>query len=220
MSETDSFIEEVTEEVRRDRLFGYVRRYGWIALVVVVVIVGGAAWNEYSKAQARAVAEARGDAILAALDADDGAAAQGALGEIADAGTATPVVAMLQSALALQEDDPAAAALALAAIADDADTPALYRDMAVLKRAILTAADTPPADRITALTPLTAAGAPFRVLAEEQIALAEVDNGDIDAAIDRLRALLEDTEASQGLRQRATQLIVALGGDVDTVEQG
>ena len=56
MSETDSFIEEVTEEVRRDRLFALFRRYGWIVLVLIVLVVGGAAWNEYRKAQDRAAA--------------------------------------------------------------------------------------------------------------------------------------------------------------------
>ena len=46
MSETDSFIEEVTEEVRRDKLFGYLKKYGWIAVVVVVGAVGTTAWLE------------------------------------------------------------------------------------------------------------------------------------------------------------------------------
>ena len=45
MSNPDSFIREVTEEVRRDRLYGYVRRYGWIAALLVLLVVGGAAWN-------------------------------------------------------------------------------------------------------------------------------------------------------------------------------
>ena len=31
MSDTDSFIDEVTEEVRRDALFAQFRRYGWHA---------------------------------------------------------------------------------------------------------------------------------------------------------------------------------------------
>ena len=43
MSETDSFIDEVNEEVRRDRLYAALRRYGWIAIVAVLAIVGGAA---------------------------------------------------------------------------------------------------------------------------------------------------------------------------------
>ncbi len=66
MSDTDSFIDEVTEEVRRDRLFALMRRYGWIAVLLVVLIVGAAAWNEYRKGQARASAEALGDALLSA----------------------------------------------------------------------------------------------------------------------------------------------------------
>ena len=61
MSETDSFIEEVTEEVRRDRLYGLLKRWGWAGILFVLIVVGGAAWNEWSKAQARAAAEALGD---------------------------------------------------------------------------------------------------------------------------------------------------------------
>ena len=71
MSNTDSFIDEVSEEVRKDKLFGYLRRYGWIAVVVVLVLVGGTAFSEFRKAQATAAAEETGNAILAALEIDD-----------------------------------------------------------------------------------------------------------------------------------------------------
>ena len=52
MSDTDSFIDEVNEEVRRDRFYFMLKRYGWIAVLAVILLVGGAAWNEYQKAQA------------------------------------------------------------------------------------------------------------------------------------------------------------------------
>lgn len=217
MSDTDSFIEEVTEEVQRDKLFGYIRRYGWIAVLLVFALVGGAAWNEYSKAQTRNAAQARGDAILAALSSDDSGERAAALAQIDASGATAPVVAMLRSAEEMAADDPDAAAAALQAIASDDAQPPLYRDLALLKHVILTAASTDPADRIAALQPLTAPGGPFRVLAEEQIALAEVQSGETDAALTRLQALVEDTEASQGLRRRVSQLIVALGGDADPV---
>ena len=68
MSNPDSFIEEVTEEVRRDRLFAMFRKYGWIGGLVVVAIVGGAAYSEWQKAQALARAEGFGEAMLDALD--------------------------------------------------------------------------------------------------------------------------------------------------------
>lgn len=215
MSDTDSFIEEVSEEVRRDKLYGYIRRYGWIAVVLVVVLVGGAAYNEYAKAQARAAAQARGDAILTALNVHERGERAANLARVEGADLAAPVVAMLLSAEAQASDDLAGAAAALKAIADDATQPALYRDLAALKHIILTASATAPAERIAALQPLTAPGGPFRILAEEQIALAEAESGDTEAALTRLRALMQDTEASRGLRQRATQLIVALGGDAD-----
>ena len=68
MSDTDSFIDEVTEEVRRDRLFALMKRYGWIAALAVVLIVGGAAWNEWRKAQERTAAQDFGDTIKTALE--------------------------------------------------------------------------------------------------------------------------------------------------------
>ncbi len=215
MSETDSFIEEVSEEVRRDRLFGYLRRYGWIAVLAIIVLVGGAAFNEYRKASTQAAAEAKGDAILSALEAD-GATGQLAAFDALEAELAeSPVVAMLRANAALEAEDPAAAAAALQAVIDDADQPRLYRDMAILKHSILTAGETDPAERIATLSALTTPGGTFRVLAEEQIALAELQQGNRDAALERLRALILDTEASQGLRLRAQQLIVALGEDAD-----
>ena len=215
MTGTDSFIEEVTEEVRRDRLFAYFRRYGWIAAVLVVLLVGGAAWNEYSKATERAAAAARGDAIFAALDAEDSATRAEALEAIEMSGPHAPVIAMLLSEEALESGDYAAAAEALRSVIEDAAQPELYRDLATLKLAMLSAAEIRPGDRIAMLEPLTAAGDPFRVLAEEQIALAEIEIGEIEAALEGLQALTEDSEAGARLRQRARRLIVALGGDAD-----
>ena len=57
MSDTDSFIDEVTEEVRRDQLFLMLKKYGWIGGVAVVLIVGGAAIREYGKSEDRAAAD-------------------------------------------------------------------------------------------------------------------------------------------------------------------
>lgn len=215
MHDSDSFIEEVSEAVRRDRLFRYFRRYGWIAIAIVVLIVGGAAWREYSKAQERAAAEAQGNEILAALDAQDASARLDALSGIETGDGAQAVVEMLAAAEALAADEPSAAADALRAIEENGSLDPIYRQMATLKRVMVLSVDMSPEDRIAALEPLTAAGAPFRVLAEEQIALAELQSGDRDAALSRLRALVDDTEATGALRQRANRLILALGGEPD-----
>ena len=78
MSETDSFIDEVTEEVRRDRLFRLCARYGWIAVLAVLLLVGGAGWNEWRKAEERERRRPSGDAILAALERETAPPGRGA----------------------------------------------------------------------------------------------------------------------------------------------
>jgi hypothetical protein len=52
------------------------------------------------------------------------------------------------------------------------------------------------------------------LLATEQLAVIDLENGDRAAAIDRFNAILNDAEITQGLRQRVTQVMIALGQDV------
>lgn len=212
MSNNESFIDEVTEEVRRDRLFMLMRRYGWIAITAVVLIVGAAAYSEWQKARTTAQAEALGDSITSALSDDDQAARATALANLDVTGPAKAVVDLLAAGEAFDADDKAGAASRLDAIAADPATPALFRELAVLKSVLLQGTSTPAEDRLAALAPLSAAGAPFRLLAEEQIALIDVEMGDTDAALEKLQAILADTDATAGLRRRVSQLIVALGG--------
>lgn len=212
MSNPDSFIDEVTEEVRRDKLYAVLRKYGWIGVAGVILIVGGAAVNEWIKARDRADAEAAGDAILDAIAVGDPATRIAALEAIPAQGDRAALLGLI---VAAETGDAASAAERLQAIADNTALPSLYRDLAVLKRAMLPGSPVAAADRKEALAPLTAAGAPFRALAEEQTALAEIELGETDAALTRLSALLADQDASGALRQRASQLIVALGGNPD-----
>lgn len=218
MSETDSFIEEVSEEVRRDRLFQQFRRYGWIAALVVIVVVGGAAYNEYRKAQAANSAQALGDAMLAALDGETPADRVAALAEIEAGGAAGAVAALLAASELLAEGDQDGALERLNAVASDGEVPLLYRDLAALKALMIDTGDL--AARRAGLEALSAPGAAFALLAQEQIALIDLQEGDIDAARERLTRLAEDAAASQGLRDRAQGLIVALGEAPDEAEPG
>lgn len=212
MSDTDSFIDEVTEEVRRDRLFALMRKYGWIGVLLVVVIVGGAAWNEWQKSRAQAAAQAFGDAVLAAVQAEDPAAA---LTTVATDGERRAVLALLSAGAASDAGDRDAARAQLAAIAADATLPESYRQLAQLKAVILSGDSMPAADRDAILTTLAAPGAPFRALALEQQALVLVAAGDAAGAIAALTALLQEPEITAGLQGRVRQLIVALGGEID-----
>lgn len=213
MSDVDNFIDEVTEEVQRDKLFAAFRKYGWIGVVGVFAIVGGAAYNEVRTSKAQAAAEAAGDALIAVIDAPDAEARAAALALVPDGGEAAAVKALLMADVP-EGGDTAAAESALAALAANEALPKVYRDMAVIKRVSLPGGAMPPAERLELVTPLLS-GSAFRLLAEEQVALAKLELGDTEGALAGLRALLEDAEAGEGLIRRAEQLIVALGGEID-----
>ncbi|RPE71654.1 hypothetical protein EDD53_0779 [Pacificibacter maritimus] len=215
MSDTDSFIDEVTEEVQRDKLYGLLRKYGWIGVVAVIGIVGGASYNEWSKAKAASAAQANGDAITAALSAggDDAKARAAALQEAGITGSARLVADMIRAGELHAAGDTKAAISALAPYTVDATLDAVFRDLAILKTAMIGASEISPEDRITQLAGIASPGAPYRLLAEEQIATAQVELGDIQVAVNGLRAISQDVEATEALRRRSLQMIVALGAD-------
>lgn len=213
MSHPDSFIDEVTEEVRRDRLFAFFRTYGWIPMLAVVLIVAGAAWREYTKAQNAAAARAFGDAMQTALAQNDPTARMKALEALHAEGGRAAILEFLTAGAAAEAGDTQAATSALDAVVGDASLPQRYRDLAALKRVVV-AGDTMTAEaRTAALTPLAEAGRPYRPLALEQLALIAVAGRDTVGAITQFKAILPEPQVTPGLRRRATAMIVALGGD-------
>ena len=71
----------------------------------------------------------------------------------------------------------------------------------------------PASDRLQALSQLSQDGAPFRGLAEEQKALIQIEVGEKEGAAETLTALVQSADATQPLRDRALQLLVAIGGE-------
>ena len=210
MSNPDSFIDEVTEEVRRDRLFRLFRKYGWIGVVIILGLVGGTAWTEWTKSRDAARAQAFGDGVIDALDQGVPADRREALAAVPSDAEQT---ALLNLILASDPDEDKAATLAaLERVAGDVSLAPTYRDLAALRRVLVAGADLPLADRRTALQEIAGAGRPYRVLAEEQLAYLLIEEGKPDEAITALIALVQDQEASGALRGRAGQVVTALGG--------
>lgn len=214
MSDTDSFIEEVTEEVRRDRLFAVMKKYGWIAVVAVVAIVGGAAYNEWNKAQKTAAAQAMGDGVVAALEAEDAAGRAAALAGVpAGSPAGKAVLAMLRASELAEAGDAAGAVALLDAVASDGEVPTIYRQVASFKSLLVQGQGVDSAERRVRLEGLMQTSPALRLAAEEQLALLDLQEGKADDAIERLQRIIADADVTRDLRRRATQLIVALGGE-------
>ncbi|WP_319823405.1 tetratricopeptide repeat protein [Thalassovita sp.] len=213
MSDTDSFIEEVTEEVRRDKLFALMKKYGWIAAVAVVAIVGSAAFNEYRKAQHTAAAQQLGDDLVAALTSDDAAARATALNGVqAPSPAAAALVAMLRAAEMASAGDAAGAVALLDSIASNGEVPMVYRQVASFKSLLVPGGALDDSERRIRLEGLVQTAPALRLPAEEQLALLDLREGHRDASVERLQRIVADADVTQDLRRRASQLIVSLGG--------
>lgn len=212
MSDTDSFIDEVTEEVRRDQLFQYLRKYGWIAVALVVLIVGTSAYIEWQRVKTTQQAQAIGDSIIAALDSDEASERLAALSTVnSDSAEVSALVALIAAGEAKLADDPAAALAQLNAVANDPSAPLEYQHLALFKSLTLGSGTLSDDERIAGFESLATPGMPYRILAQEQLALIAVEQGRIEDAVQMLEDIRIDAETSSGLRTRAVQLIVALG---------
>ena len=209
MSDTDSFIDEVTEEVRRDRLFGYFRRYGWIPAVIILALVGGTAYGEWSKSVVAQAAQVRGDALLDALDVQDKPESISALSSIVAQEDTDVVASFLLAGL-----DQSLSSELLTAIAENMDQPKYIRDLARLKLAA-----TPDAaskdEAVSILTDLSAPGGLYRNAATEILVALELQSGNRDVALELLQSHVQDAGATRAQVQRMGELIVALGAIPD-----
>ena len=219
MSNTDSFIEEVTEEVRRDKLYAALRKYGWIGILAVAAIVGGAAYSEYNKAQARAQAEATGDSMLAALQLDESVerAAALALVEVENP-SASAIVSLMTAAEQSSAGETESANETLQSVANAQDLPLIYRQIASFKALGLSAAELPVEERRAGYEALSQPGNPLRLLATEQLGLIDIEVGDTAAALVVFQGIMDDSEATADLQQRSVQLMVALGAEPDLTQ--
>lgn len=214
MGNPDSFINEVSEEVRRDRFYGLARRYGPFVALGVLLVLGVTGYFEWRQSVEERAARGTGDAILQAMASGDALGRGTALAEIEAEGDRAALRDMLAAAQFVTEDPQRAGDL-LQRVINDQSVTALYRDLATLKLAALAEYPLLSDARLALLEPLTAPGAPFRVSALEQTALVHLMRDDVAAA----RAVLEDLEgdagASPGQQSRARDLLTALGGESD-----
>ena len=220
MSDTDSFLQEVSEELRRDRLYRNIRKYGWIAIVLVFIIVGAATYREYMKSQAETEAELFGTSIIDALNQTDSSDRISKLQEIIAPGqNSKAIVAMLLSAEAIGNEPTTLEMNGLKDVAESLSIDAHYRDLLNFKILLGSAEIMNVEERVKAYDTLSEPGNPYRLLAEEQMALIELELGNTDNAVKKISQILLDAELTSGLRNRATQMLIALGKDPELINE-
>ncbi len=216
MSETDSFIQEVTEEVRQDRMFRLWKKYGPYAVAGVVAVVAVSAGLNWMKHRDIQQARETGGAFLASdiASVEDQRVLLGSVD-----GPAAMLARLRLAAATAEAGDLQAAAALYREVAGEADLDPAYADLARLQAVRVNVAAMDSAQAIAELDPLAAEGAPYRVLALELRAMVRLNSGDLEAAHSDLVTIIGDPEATSESSRRALAILVSSGGEPPTGEQ-
>lgn len=213
-----NFIEEVDEEVRRERLEKLWKRWSPAVAGFVVVLIAGVAGYQFWQSHRAEKAAADAAAFNVALNqAQSGQPAEAAAAFASLAGSAGEGYALLarfqQAANLVEAKDMPGAIAAYDAVAADGSVNARFRDLARYMAAFH-GLETLDAEAVKQRLAAIPANSPWSANARELQALAELKAGNLDAARRQLTTLADDALAPAGIRGRATELLAALGGPV------
>ena len=212
MSNNESFMQEVSEEVRKDRFYRILKKWGWVGIALIVALVGGASFNEWNKESKINSARNLGDRVLAAIASKDVID----LKEIEIKNVSQDIfIKNLMSAILFSDDKLDASKKALEEIGDIPGITKTYKDLNAFKLGLLLlkSGNLTGEERFGIFEALVEPGSPFRSLAKEQQALILIEQGKIELAIKTLVEITDDSETTDTLRRRVTQLRISLGSD-------
>ena len=214
----DSFYREVDEELRKEQLTGWWKRYGWLAVAGVVLLFAAIAGFIWWQGEKERRAGENAEALLKVFEDVQGGRTQGAdarLDKLAEDGSdGYRAAALLTKAdLALQANNDAAAIAGFKSVAEDEDLPEPYRNLALIRQTAVEYDKLPPATVIERLRPLAQAGNPWFGSAGEMTAAAYLKMGKPQQAAPIFAAMAKDQTLPESIRARAVQMAGALGVD-------
>lgn len=214
----ETFLREVDENLRRDRLRDFGKKYGGVfgvAIVLFLIASGGFIWWQQHKLQ-RSEKQVE---QLAEVFKNIGAGAPGdapkQLDGMSGSGSkAVRATAMFtRAALALQQNDLKLATAKYREIASDSSLPQPYRDAALLRQTALEFDSLKPEEVILRVQPLAKPGTPWFGSAGEMTALALIKQGQSAQAAQLFAAIAKDKTVPDTIRARSVQIASSLGVD-------
>ena len=216
---------EVDEDLRHERYLKLWRRWRYWLLGVGVVALGAAVAYVVITDAKESTRQAEGRqfaAAIAGIEAGRGGEAVERLAMLAaESESGYAALARLGEADArARRGDITGAVLTYDLLAGDSSIDPLYRDLGALLAAQRLVDRAPVAEVNQRLASLLAGHSPWRPLAAELSAIAEMRAGNEEAARALFAELVSDPAAPLGLRQRAAEMLTNLGGDLEAALAG
>lgn len=214
----EAFLREVDDDLRRDRMEQFMKRYGaWLVVAVILFLVAVAGYLYWQKKQQQK-ATAQSEELMAIYN-DIGAgktdAAKKKLQPLENASSdlVRSLALLTEAAIALDANDRDTALAKYKTVSADNDLPDPYRDLALVRATSLEFDKLKPEEVISRMEPLTKPGNPWFGSAGELTAMAYIKQGHNDQAGRLFAAIAADKQVPETMRNRAVQIAGTLGVD-------
>lgn len=214
----EAFLREVDENLRRDRMQDFGKKYGLLLIAAVVLLLaaigGWLYWQNRQQEQAAAQSEEL-MSIYNDIGAGNTEQARKRLEplESSDNDVVRALALLTDAAIALDGNERTAALAKYRVIAGDGGLPEAYRNLGLIRATALEFDTIKPEEVVARLEPLTKPGNPWFGTAGEMTAMAYIKQGQNDRAGRLFAAIAADGQVPETIRNRAVQIAGTLGVD-------
>ena len=215
---SETFVKEVDENLRRDRINDFVKENGtWLIAGVILFLAacGGLIWyQQYRENRTEAQVEQLAQ-IYKAIAVGNTSKVPQRLDELSTSGSKAVRASALftRAAFAIQENDNKLAIATYKKVRDDSSLPDAYRNAALIRETALEFDQLDPQQVIAQLAPIAKPGNPWFGSAGEMTALALIKAGKTKQAGQLFATLAKDKSVPESIRNRSIQISGSLGAD-------
>ena len=216
MANPESFLEEVAEEVRRDRLFKFFKKNGWIIAFVILATLCASIAYEWRKNSEISRAKSNGDLLTLALEKSQKGNLEELLGLLSDnspylrpSSDLMAVTKLYYAELLYNIDNDSSESMSvLKEIFSNESISTTLRQLAKIKYLLMFSADNKVKQDL--IDELSSPDNHYRFLAQEHKVQTYLASGMSDEANRQIDILLNDLEVSEQQKRRLMDLKLAI----------
>jgi len=214
----ETFVREVEENLRRDQMRDFGKKYGgWIAVLVILFLAasGGYIYWQQREAERHQQQVEELAQVYKTIASDNLNGVPEKLDELAKSGSKAVRASALftRAAIALDKNDTKLAIAKYQEVANDKGLPGPYRDAALIRQTTLQFDQLNPEEVISRMKPLAKPGNPWFGTAGELTAVALLKQGKRGEAGQLYATIAKDKSVPDTIRARAVQIASSLGVD-------